>query len=341
MQTTIQPRGCAVTPLVIVLLLVGTTAPALAFDCGKATSKAEKALCADPAAKASDDAMERAFAEAKQAVGPGQEKALLANQRIWLHQRNADCEADAAIATCLSGRDQTRSRILGGKPEAGPGASIRLVPTMVNRPGGKTTYEVDVLLYRSPDTSPAAKTLNAITDKMLAEVPTGHEADANSTYSYDRTASVAFASATLLSIPIEAYDFTGGAHGQGSTHVVNLDLRTGKELTAADLFDAKRKADARTFCIADLSKQKQERMADNGDGTPPAKPVPLSPDDKKQVADGVSQVMEDLSSWRFGADGATAVLDADTMGSHAEGSYECLIPNARLKEWAKPGFPLP
>ncbi len=66
-------------------------APALAMDCKKAVSPADKAICADPAALAADQALESAYAALSSAWGEAEKKQLLQSQRSWLKDRAATC----------------------------------------------------------------------------------------------------------------------------------------------------------------------------------------------------------------------------------------------------------
>ena len=47
--------------------------PAGAFDCAGVSGAAETAICSDPAAKRSDDAMNEAFARSKAKLGPAED----------------------------------------------------------------------------------------------------------------------------------------------------------------------------------------------------------------------------------------------------------------------------
>ena len=110
---------------------------AWALDCSQARSALEKAICADPKAKASDMDMENAFRSAKAMIGAGQKGSLLVNQRSWLKDRNSGCVDSKAPAVCIAERNRARSLVLMAKPAAGPGVPGRLVPVLVEQPGSK------------------------------------------------------------------------------------------------------------------------------------------------------------------------------------------------------------
>jgi hypothetical protein len=81
-----------------------------AFDCRKARSETEKAICATPALAALDLRLSQQFAKARGASKPAARGALLDSQRAFLEKRNA-CRADAS---CLRDAYQARLRDLNG-----------------------------------------------------------------------------------------------------------------------------------------------------------------------------------------------------------------------------------
>jgi uncharacterized protein len=57
---------------------------AASFDCGKATTKVEKMICADPKISALDDALARAYQNMMNKASIDQKKRVLAEQSHWL-----------------------------------------------------------------------------------------------------------------------------------------------------------------------------------------------------------------------------------------------------------------
>ena len=64
-------------------------------------------------------------------------------------------------------------------------------------------------------------------------------------------------------------------------------------------------------------------------------------DELKQLRANIDETLSSLDTWNFSAGGATIVFEHYSIGSYAEGAYECEVPLARLRELAKKGFPLP
>jgi uncharacterized protein YecT (DUF1311 family) len=321
---------------------------ACAFDCAQAKSRSEKALCADPAAKASDDAMSAAFAALKPQLDAAQAKALLTNQRAWLKNRDSRCAGQGAdlkaAPSCLKGENESRVTALTAKPAAGPGLPGRLVPVFIARPGSKTAYQVDWMLYRfQAAASPAEIAFNKAVDRLMADAPKGcDEPGGGGTCSSDRTASVAYASPALLSVGISGYEFAGGAHGSQIDTVLNLDLKTGRVLTMDDLLPPARLADVSKICRPQLASQLKDKLKEGGEDPDTDTDAKASfADQLKQIADGSGDTIKDLSNWRFGATSATITFVQDSIAAHVYGAFDCAVPYASLKPIAKPGFPLP
>jgi uncharacterized protein len=93
-------------------LLLCTLAHAASFDCTKAKTAQEKAICSSPALSAADDQMAAAYKAWLAAAQPDWTAGIRENQIVWLRFRDASCpaaEADNSIVSCLS--DIYRGRI--------------------------------------------------------------------------------------------------------------------------------------------------------------------------------------------------------------------------------------
>jgi uncharacterized protein len=91
--------------------LLCTLAHAASFDCTKAKTAQEKAICGTPALSAADDQMAAAYHAWLAAAQPAWAAGIRQNQLAWLRTRDASCPAGDAnnpIASCLSGIYQER-----------------------------------------------------------------------------------------------------------------------------------------------------------------------------------------------------------------------------------------
>lgn len=85
---------------------------AASFDCTKAATPQEKAICASPALSQADDQMAAAYHAWLTAAAPDWAAAIRDDQRVWLHLRTTSCPAGKSsnpIEKCLS--ELYRSRI--------------------------------------------------------------------------------------------------------------------------------------------------------------------------------------------------------------------------------------
>lgn len=83
----------------LLLLLLPMLATAASFDCGKAATATEQAICRQPALSALDEQVAAAYRQ------HNQQGLLQDNQRAWLNGPRAECKAEAA---CLQSRYQQR-----------------------------------------------------------------------------------------------------------------------------------------------------------------------------------------------------------------------------------------
>lgn len=146
-------RRCIASVALAALALAcqpGVAATAPSFDCARASSGAEKAICASDALAAQDASVARHFAQAKQAFDAAAVKALTQDQRDFLFMRSHEYDEvnDAAARTArLSSRLTQRDAFL---------ASLLLTPrqgyegvwknltggfTVTRRPNGRLWFE--------------------------------------------------------------------------------------------------------------------------------------------------------------------------------------------------------
>jgi uncharacterized protein YecT (DUF1311 family) len=81
-------------------------APAASFDCAKAASPTERAICSNVALARLDRAVAEAYVSAlTEASDDGQKTAVRTRQRAWLTRRNDACKAqtDGGLIACLTG----------------------------------------------------------------------------------------------------------------------------------------------------------------------------------------------------------------------------------------------
>jgi len=108
-------RGAGLAVLALsASLALAPTASAASFDCAKAGTPTEKAVCKDPAVSRLDEEVAAAFKAALAFWPAGNWQAYIRNeQRLWLKDRDGICKADAA---CLK-QDYDRRLIYLKSPD--------------------------------------------------------------------------------------------------------------------------------------------------------------------------------------------------------------------------------
>lgn len=326
--------------LPLAVLLAGFSAgslmagPALAMDCARATSPAEKAICADPAAIKADNAMAAAFTALHRSLDKAQARLLLIRQRRWLVQRASACDGrkGAALGACLADETQAWTARLQGRPAAGT-APGPMQPVFIGRQAKKNgDYDVNImlLLFAAPQT-PAEKAFNAAARATVADAPmSGDDGDGGDRkLAYDADMTMTLATPRLLSAAVEIYQDGGGAHPNSMTTHLNIDARSGKPLTLADVLSPDGRRKGLALCAAQVAAQRKAKAIEAG-----IKPEEMGPVDAKALA----TVFGSIDNWSFGATGATMTVNTDEIGPHAEGAYLCSFDNKTLAPLLAPGF---
>ena len=199
-------------------------------------------------------------------------------------------------------------------------------------------------MYRFPDPNSAAeKSLNAAMDKIVGDAPTATDDDSGAmTYSYSGSASIAYASDKLLSLAVQMFEFTGGAHGSDTNRNVAIDMASGRTLGFDDLIQKPKQGDFRKLCAAQITTQMKQKLVE--DGQDPDKDAEAATSLKDLVAgsaDGIATVTPQFTNWAFHDHEATVEYNADEIAPHALGSFTCTLPYDQLRPLTKPDFPLP
>ena len=322
-------------PLAFAILLA-LPASSVAFDCKKAATPSEKAICADPAALAADAAMSAAFQGLLQSAPASQRPQIAGAQARWLPTRDGNCvdSKGPRLGACLARESDRRRAFLTGQPESGPGAAGRIAPWFRYEKGGKGRAEVDLELLKFVDPKSAAeRAFNAAVEKLTGDIVQPEKDDPNpGSYAYDWSMSLAYASPRFVSAHLSGYWNGGGAHPNTLTANVNVDFAAGREARFEDAFAADGAAKIVALCLQSVREQKKERLGDD---------APKTADDLKSLAHDLEEATRKLGAWSFGADKATVDYDPYAVGAYAEGAYVCEIPYATLRGLTKPGFPLP
>ncbi|BCW87454.1 hypothetical protein sos41_05830 [Alphaproteobacteria bacterium SO-S41] len=315
--------------------------PAAAFDCKAAASPTEKAICADPDLKAADDAMSAAYDAVMARIDAAQKEMLKASQVSWLKMRDESCSPDSAeFRTCLLDTTKVRTTALTGAPQSGPGLGVALTPYFVVRPLSKTACSADVNVYLfGAEGGAGGQQHDAWVKAKLAQFEKEYGArdpdmPAEFGCDYEANGVVTYASPDLISESINYYTYGGGAHGFGDSDGIVIDLKAGKALAFAEVFDAAGAAKLVEACTTDIHAQKIERAGTSDDPAESAAIKAQVESDMTSNAETLAKGVKDLSRWSIYADYAEVNYAPYALGSYAEGPYYCTLPKALLQEAA-------
>lgn len=324
---------------------------ASAWDCAKAASDSEKAICASPDAKAADDAMGAAY-DALAAKSQGEQlEALKASQIAWIKLRDQNCgwqEKPEEKTACLIETTNDRTAFLTAKPASGPGFGDgpALTPYLKSHPFGKNKCSADVSVYRFAGAAGGAdeKALNGWVNDLTTSLEKDYGSYADGDLpdemqcEYSASAQITYASADLIAMNVSIYMFGGGAHGMSGSSALTLDRKAGKVLAFADIFGAAGTKKLVAKCTEGIKAAKYERFAESGTKEEVEKIVS---DDMTNYAEAIGTGVADLDNWQVYEDHADIYFPPYALGSYAEGEYTCTIPKADLAAAAEKGWIIP
>ena len=305
--------------LPLIVLLLGSTAPAFAMDCARAELPVEKAICADAQLLAIDQQIEEAYQALASARDDAGKAALQGSQKDWLAER------DRGATTYLATYMNHRLFYLTGRAFAGPGAASRIVPLIHWQDvAGKPTLKIKALSFATPRSAGEWR-FNELMNKQVADVVyhTGDEPGST----VEMSASLIYASARFISVHLGIGEMIqGAAHPNSRSHVVNVDLaRRGRELSFTNLFHKETAPKIASLCRPQVLVQKKERDAEPEDEA-----------ELKQFDEHLNEVVPNLRRWSFAADKVHITFDSYVLGSYLEGPYSCELPYSALRPLARP-----
>lgn len=319
-------------------VLMAGVLPAQAFDCGKAQSVVEKAICGDAKLRSADDAMGSVYAALRGKLTGVEREALAASQRKWVKSREDNCgyRQGTELSDCILSQTEERRLLLVAAPESGPGSGSPMMPVFIQQDPDPYHFDVDCTLIRFVKPKSRGETaFNVQVNKIAERARLGRQKEAardGQTYSNYAAMTLTYASPHFLSAMLDSSEYSGGAHGNSWTAAINVALARGAVMKASDLFDAKGQAALKADCIQQIFAQKKERNGGR-DFNPE--------EDPNYQEQTIVDHLKVMSRWSFWKDKAVVTFVSYRIGSYAEGPYECTFAMAKLKSLAKPGALLP
>ena len=271
--------------LVVAAVSVVSAFPAFALNCTIATTKSEKAICADPAALAADASMGKAYETFRAAVSPEQRIELGKSQSSWIAERDFHCSDKTAhrLSTCLADESKKRANFLKGDGKLVPFFQIEKGTTE------RTDVDVQVFKFANPATQ-AEKTFNAEVEKQISDIAQPDKDDTSSQYVFSALMTLNAVSPRLISAHTVTSTFLGGAHPNTQSASINIDVATGRIASFTDMLDVKAAQGIFKSCASQVLQQKKKSQGKDADVSAAA---------IKTLDETVASVSTDLALWSF------------------------------------------
>ena len=303
------------------------------FDCAKASTVIERAICKSVELSKADHDMAAIYAGlVAKLSGPAKDH-LLKDQVRWIGNREPAC-SDGPLETpqCLKMRYAHRIAFLRALDGAGTYPFVSEHDLVKNGRVNKTRYQIDAS-YPQFDGATADFTA---TNRRFADdaqkgadsaiPPAGYNPDRGQTWSYEQGFALYRPSADAVAVATQLYGYTGGAHGNGGTFASLVDLRSGRIVPPSAVF---KPGDEwlRTIAAmvgADLEKQFVEHQGFD-DAIKPA---------------NLAKLLGDPDRWLFKANALQLLFNPYDVGPYSSGSYTVDIPYNRIRSLLRADGPL-
>lgn len=302
------------------------------FDCAKASNAVERSICKTSELAKVDREMTAVYSVLTAKLGGPAKDHLAKDQVRWIGNRNRACAADAdAIADCLKVRYAARIANLkviadGVYPFISEHALYKVGKV------GKITYSIDARYPQFDGTTADFAAVNrtfADDAKKSDEDSTpksNSEVDHEQVWSYEQAFVLHRPSASAITVALDFYGFSGGAHGFGGTVCMLVDLRTGKSVEPEGVFapgDAWLKQMV-GIVTADLKKQ----FVKNPGFDDALEPATLA------------EMLRDPGHYCWRADRLELIFNAYDVGPYSAGAYQVVVPYGRLRPLFRSDGPL-
>ena len=302
------------------------------FDCAKASNAVERTICKDPELAKADREMALAYTALVGRLAGAAKEELVKDQGRWVGDRNRACTGDdETITRCLKQRYGARTATLRAFAD-GPYPFVSEQSLAKAGKLGKITWSYEIGYPRFDGTTADFSALNAAfanaAKKMADDAVPKADSQTNfdQEWSYEQGFTLYRPGANSMTVAVQFYGYSGGAHGYGGTHCTLVDLRTGKAVGLDSVFAAGPQwLRVMTQIVgADLKKQFVEQPGFD-DALEPAK---------------LSKLLGDSARYCWRADKLEVIFNAYEVGPYSSGPYEVHIPYERMKPLLRPDGPI-
>jgi uncharacterized protein len=312
----------------LVMALVLLAAPAAfaqsgpSFDCARASNDVERTICKDPELAKADREMAAAYAAVAAKLSGAAKENLEKEQVRWIGDRNRGCTADTdGIAPCLTRRYAARTTNLLASAE-GIYPFISEQSLSKNAKLGKIDYSYDISYPKFEGTTADFAAVNArfanAAKKAIADATPQADSglDREQGWTYEQGFTIYRPGANAVTVAVNFYGYSGGAHGFGATTCTLVDLRTGKIEGPGGVFAAGDKWLKTMVEIvgADLKKQFVEK---------PGFDEALEPA-------SLAKLLREPGHYCWHASRLEVIFNAYEVGPYVSGPFEVYVPYERL-----------
>jgi len=320
--------------LLLVFMSTWTSAWAQAgpsFDCAKASNAVERAICTAPALARADRDMAAAYEALAAKLDAAGRDRLAKDQVRWIVDRNRVCSDGAGMTDCLERRYASRTATLRAFAMA-PVPAISQQSLAKEGVAGKIKWSYDIAYPQFDGTTVDFAAINAAFANAAKEaaVDATPGKDADSGREQEWTAVQSFTvyrpDANAVTVAVESYGYSGGAHGYGATECTLVDLRTGKAVGPQGVFGAGQPwlRVMGDIVGADLRKQFKEKPGFD-DALEPAK---------------LAKLLTAPGHYCWRADRLELIFNAYEVGPYVSGPFEVHVPYRRIESLLRADGPI-
>lgn len=303
------------------------------FDCAKASTVVERAICKSPELAKADHDMAGLYAVLVAKLSGAAKDHLIKDQVHWIGNREPACsDGPLETAQCLKMRYAHRIAFLRALDGPGTYPFVSEHDLVKNGRVKATRYQIDAAYPQFDGGMADFTTINrrfaSDTQKGADEAipPADYNPGREQTWSYEQGFALYRPSADVVAVATQLYSYTGGAHGNGGTFACLVDLRTGRIVPPSAVF---KPGDEwlRTITAlvgADLKKQ----FVDHQGFDDAIKPANLT------------KLLGDPDRWLFKANVLQILFNPYDVGPYSSGPYTVDIPYDRIRSLFRTDGPI-
>jgi uncharacterized protein YecT (DUF1311 family) len=337
------------------VLLLAQPGLAASFNCAKARTPQEKAICASPNLSAADDQMAAAYKALVHALPPSFQDEIRADQRVWIRRLAIVCPANNPeqhqyLETCILARENARTDSLKHMFYKQAGITFAWHSVFRETPGdpnaGDETEGPGSLEASWPEALSAAPewrawntaietAIHKIARQSNVDTPELPPAEWQAVEGSDVNVSVSidFVGTGLVTSTITNFWDGHGAHPNTDTMQFNWMLKEQRRVRPEDIFRARSDWNSKLYTLCNAYLHKTLDTDPGEDYTHFSAPG--------TIAERVHAVASDPESWQIDERGITMVFQPYAVACYACTPPPFTVPWIELQPLLNPDFKIP